>query len=445
MARQPKTTYICTNCGSQSSTWSGKCFDCGEWGTLDKLETSDLVLAGKQVSGKTLQVSKLSEAKTQIETTRLTTKFEELDQVLGGGIVAGSVILLAGQPGIGKSTLLMQLAAGVSRDSKVLYVSGEESEHQVAARAARLKLDKNQLDIVSTNSTDDITVTIKSSDYKLVVVDSIQTISTNAVTGSQGGVSQIVSSAQMLIAAAKQTQTSIILVGHVTKEGSIAGPKILEHIVDVVMQLEGDKFAGFKLLRANKNRYGSIDEVAVLEMSPIGLVAVDNPSKALLAERILVDGSVIFAAVEGNRPLLVEIQALTNPSEFGYPKRTAVGINQNRLNLLVAVLEKRTKLSLAKTDIYVSVASGINLTDPAADLAVCMAIASSVKGLALNPDTVVYGEVGLGGEVRSVTYADKRNKEAKKLGFSTIIGPVRGEILELRSALNTHLKSTKPK
>ena len=443
-----KTSYICSACGAGANSWSGKCFDCQEWCTLEAMSSPSVVVGGKaQSSGTPIKGSLLKEAKTGYQDTRIKTGMDDIDQVLGGGIVAGSVILLAGQPGAGKSTLLLQLAALVGSKTDVLYASGEESEAQVAARANRLGLASSNLKLASNNSADDIAATIAGGQFDLVVVDSIQTIATSAATGAQGGISQIVNSSHLLINAAKQSGTALILVGHVTKEGNIAGPKLLEHLVDAVLQLEGDKFVGFKLLRGRKNRYGSVDEVAVLEMTGEGMRSVANPSATLLEERQVTDGSVVFAAMEGTQPLLVEIQALTNKTSYGYAKRTAVGFNQNRLNLLIAVLEKRTTLKLSETDIYISVSSGMTVTEPAADLAVCMAIASSARGMALSKDAVVYGEVGLGGELRHVTFAGNRAKESKRVGFKTIIAPPeRGssarktDVRDLRTALNTYLK-----
>ncbi len=436
-------SYLCSSCGAKSNQWSGKCFECGDWGSLEADQAATLNVSagsGKQVSGKKIQASPISKKTKGIDSHRLSTGTKEVDQVLGGGVVQGSVVLLAGQPGAGKSTLLLQVAAYLGKSSKTIYISGEESERQVSSRANRLKLGATDLQLASNNSADDIAATIASGDYDAVIVDSIQTINTSSSSGVQGGVSQIVNSTHMLINAAKQSDTALILVGHVTKEGNIAGPKLLEHLVDVVLQLEGDKFVGFKLLRGRKNRYGSVDEVAVMEMGELGMHPVDNPSAALLEERQLTDGSVIFAAMEGTKPLLVEIQALTNKSAFGYPKRTAVGFSQNRLNLIIAILEKRTKLSLSDIDIYISVSGGLTITEPAADLAVAMAIASSAKGLALPKDAAVYGEVGLGGEIRRVIFADKRAKEAKKVGFKTVIGPASTKKLDLKSLLNTYLK-----
>jgi DNA repair protein RadA/Sms len=370
-----------------------------------------------------------------------------MDAVLGGGIVPASVILIAGQPGIGKSTLLMQVAQAISATNKVLYVSGEESAGQVKVRSDRLGVEHDELYLASSTSADDIAATIKGCGYKLVIVDSIQTLTMNDIASAAGSVGQITNSSNLLTQAAKATDTALIMVGHVTKEGSIAGPKILEHMVDVVVNLEGDRYGGFKVLRAIKNRYGSTDEAGIFEMDDTGLKPVLNPSAALLEERISSDGSVVFATMEGNRPLLVEIQALVNKSYFGYPKRTASGFDLNRLNVLVAVLERRTKLNLSDSDIYINVVGGIKLQDPAADLAVCMAIASAAKQMQLDPTAVVFGEVGLSGEVRSVTNSDRRASEANKLGFKYVIGPKSTKkhvfirpVQSLKEALNTYLK-----
>jgi DNA repair protein RadA/Sms len=369
--------------------------------------------------------------------------------VLGGGIVSASVILIAGQPGIGKSTVLMQLAHEVSKHRKVLYVSGEESAGQVKVRADRLGAEHQNLHLAASTSADDIAATIALGEYALVVVDSIQTLAMADISSAPGSVSQITNSSNLLTQAAKRSDTALLLVGHVTKEGSIAGPKILEHMVDVVVNLEGDRYGGFKLLRASKNRYGSTNEVGIFEMQDRGLIPVENPSAALLEERMTSDGSVIFATMEGNRPLLVEIQALVNSTHFGYPKRTASGFDLNRLNVLVAVLERRTKLNLSSYDIYINVVGGIKLQDPAADLAVCMAIASASKEMQLDPSAVVFGEVGLSGEIRSVPNTDRRITEAKKLGFKYAIGPktnIKTTFLKptssMRDALNTYLQKT---
>ena len=355
---------------------------------------------------------------------RLPTGIADLDAVLGGGILPAGVMLLAGQPGIGKSTLLMQVAAHVSEQHAVLYVSGEESASQVKLRATRLGATSgDDLQFVASTSADDIAATIRSGAYRLVIVDSIQTLSLEEISSAPGTVSQITNSSNVVIRAAKASGAAVILVGHVTKEGSIAGPKVLEHLVDVVLQFEGDRYGGFKVVRAVKNRYGSTSEAAIFEMDDKGLRVVENPSAALLAERQNADGSVVLATLEGNRPILVEIQALVNSTNFGYPKRTASGFDLNRLNLLIAVLEKRTKLNLSDKDIYVNVVGGLKLADRAADLAVAMAIASAAAGRELDDGLVVFGEVGLGGEIRSAQGTDKRLAEAKKLGFTQAIAP----------------------
>jgi DNA repair protein RadA/Sms len=437
--------YICSNCGAESPTWSGRCHVCGEWNTLEEEIVNTNIQHKSTHTLKPQSITKLA-AKPE---PRLGTKYGELDRVLGGGLVSGALLLFAGEPGIGKSTLLMQLANALAAQKlPVLYVSGEESAHQVGLRAKRLGVASDSLELVTSTVSDDIAATIASSKYKLVIVDSIQTLQCNDVTSAPGSVSQISSSTHLIMSAAKQSGTTVIVVGHVTKEGAIAGPKILEHIVDGVFQLEGDRYGGFKVLRAIKNRYGSTNESALFEMKDYGLDPVSNPSKALLAERQVTDGSVVLATMEGSRPLLVEVQALVNKNAFGYPKRTASGIELNRLNLLVAMLERRTKLNLSDKDIFVNIVGGIKATEPAADLAICMAIASAAKGLQLKENAVVFGEVGLAGEVRHVPFIEKRIEEAAKLGFNVSIGPkVSGKlpkglktIRDVRSALNSFLE-----
>ena len=361
----------------------------------------------------------------------------------------GSVVLIAGQPGIGKSTLLLQIAAAVASQKPVLYISGEESAHQIALRARRIKAQPDELKLATSVVADDIASSIASQSYSLVIVDSIQTIATSGLMSSAGTISQITGSTQLIMAAAKQSNTAVIIVGHVTKDGMIAGPKVLEHVVDVVLQLEGEALAGFKVLRSSKNRFGSTSEAAIFEMTEGGLRAVDNPSAALLEERKVTDGSVVLATLEGSRPLLVEVQALVNKTSYGYPKRAASGMDLNRVNLLVAVLERRTKLRLSDQDIYINIVGGIRLQDPAADLAVCMAIGSAAKGLKLKANAVVFGEVGLSGEIRRVPFIEKRVSEAKKLGFDLVIGPSQASakkpadyagVSEIRSALNQFLE-----
>lgn len=422
-----KTQFVCQNCGTTYPKWSGRCENCGEWNTLVEqplASSGKSVVAKSAATGRVLAPQTMNSISAEATIARMSTGIKDLDDVLGGGILQGGVILMAGQPGMGKSTLLLQVAAMVGQTTPVLYASGEESAYQVKLRAERLGANKQEeLHFVASTSADDIAATIRSGAYKLVIIDSIQTLSLDEITSAPGTVSQITNSSNVIIRAAKESGAAVVLVGHVTKEGSIAGPKVLEHLVDVVLQFEGDRYGGFKVVRAVKNRYGSTAEAAIFEMDEQGLRVVENPSAALLAERQNADGSVVMATLEGTRPLLVEIQALVNPTSFGYPKRTASGFDLNRLNLLIAVLERRTKLNLSDKDIYINVVGGLKLSDPAADLAICMAIASASAGRRLDDGIVVFGEVGLGGEVRSVQSPERRVAEASKLGFTAAIAP----------------------
>ena len=442
------TQFICQECGMSHSKWAGRCSSCGAWNSLvESLPASrDGALAA--VKGKKLEATSVGKIGKKQRSERLPTTVKDVDAVLGGGFVLGSVNLIAGQPGIGKSTLLMQLAALLSRQYSVLYVSGEESLEQVGMRSSRIAPNDKNVMLASSTNSDDIAQTILNGEHSVVVVDSIQTISCQNVSSAPGSVSQITNSTYLLTQAAKQTGTTLILVGHVTKEGSIAGPKLLEHLVDVVLNLEGDRYGGFKVLRAIKNRYGSTAEVGIFDMTEKGLLPVANPSAVLLAERQIADGSVVLAAMEGTRPVLVEVQALVNKTSFGYAKRAASGFDLNRLNLLTAVLARRTKLDLGEYDVYVNIVGGIKINEPAADLAVCMAIASAAKGMQLKDDAVVFGEVGLSGEVRHVPYIENRVKEAKQMGFTRVIGPRSDKkiaslqsIRSVKEALNENLKS----
>ncbi len=441
---------MCQQCGATQTKWAGKCDACNAWNSfVEEVATTVGTSVVAQSRGTALRPVPIADVQPSDEAGRIGTGIADMDAVLGGGVVPASVVLLAGQPGIGKSTLLMQLAFEVAKQHPVLYVSGEESSGQVKVRATRLGAGHENLQLVSSTSADDIAVTIRSGAYALVIVDSIQTLSMADLSSAAGSVGQITNASNLLTQAAKATDTALLLVGHVTKEGSIAGPKVLEHMVDVVLNLEGDRYGGFKMLRAIKNRYGSTNEVAIFEMDDNGLRPVVNPSAALLEERVTTDGSVVLATMEGNRPLLVEIQALVSKTHFGYPKRTASGFDLNRLNVLIAVLERRTKLELFESDVYINVVGGIKLQDPAADLAVCMAIGSAAKGLKLKQNAVVFGEVGLSGEVRHVAGIDKRVSEARKLGFDAALGPMQraGKQLPLlvgvpdvRTALNQFLE-----
>lgn len=446
-----KTQFVCQNCGASYQKWTGRCENCGEWNTLVEqapVSGGKSAVARGASSGRVLSVQTMQAISASESSQRLDTGIDDLNDVLGGGILPGGVVLLAGQPGIGKSTLLLQVTSHIAKSVPVLYASGEESASQVKLRAQRLGADgDDQLSFVASTSADDIAATIRSGTYKLVIIDSIQTLSLDDITSAPGTVSQITNSSNVIIRAAKESNAAVVLVGHVTKEGSIAGPKVLEHLVDVVLQFEGDRYGGFKVVRAMKNRFGSTNEAAIFEMEEEGLKVVKNPSASLLAERQNADGSVVLATLEGTRPLLVEIQALVNPTNFGYPKRTASGFDLNRLNLLIAVLERRTKLNLSDKDVYINVVGGLKLSDPAADLAVAMAIASAAAGRRLSDEIVVFGEVGLGGEIRSVQHVEKRVAEAKKLGFKEALAP-RGAkknsfisgVKDLRQALIDYVK-----
>ena len=430
------THFICQNCGAEFPKWAGKCEQCGEWNSL--VETVVSAKSRKSsISSRSSQVVKFSEIKSR-EVERETTGIGELDRVLGGGLVAGSVVLLAGEPGIGKSTLLTQLALrlGVKTVGSVLtvlYVCGEESPEQIKLRINRLngikRTDLSERSVLSLSflpTTDVDEVIAQAGKPALMIVDSIQTMATTDLTGMAGSVGQVRESAFRLLNFAKETGTVVFLVGHVTKEGAIAGPKVLEHLVDTVLYLEGDKNHVFRILRCQKNRFGPVDEVGVFTMAASGLIEVTNPSDVFLEERQKnVAGSCVTVVMEGTRPMLVEIQALVIPSQLAVPRRVGTGVDQRRLQLLVAVLSKRLHLPLGTDDVYVNVAGGLNLQEPAADLGICLAIVSSFKNKALPVRTAVFGEVGLLGEVRRVSWSEKRIKEAKKLGYTQVIGPER--------------------
>ena len=446
-----KTKFVCKECGAIYPKWSGKCENCGRWNTLVEQvsESSGKNAISKSAkTGRILDVQNLNEIISEKKQERISSGIKDLDTVLGGGILPAGVLLIAGQPGIGKSTLLMQVSSFIASSRPVLYVSGEESAEQVALRAQRLGASgSNKLKFASSTSADDISATIREGNFDLVIIDSIQTLAMEEVSSAPGTVSQITNSSNLIIRAAKKSGTAVILVGHITKEGSIAGPKTLEHLVDVVLNFEGDRYGGFKVVRAVKNRYGSTSEAAIFEMVDNGLKIVENPSAALLAERQNTDGSIIMATLEGTRPILVEIQALVTTSNFGYPKRAASGFDINRLNLLIAVLQRRTKLDLSDKDVHINVVGGLKLDDRAADLAVAMAIASAAAKRKLSDVVVVFGEVGLGGEIRTVSQAERRIAEAKKLGFTNALAPKNSSkdsfvtaVRDLREALIKYLQ-----
>ena len=446
-----KTKFVCQECGASYPKWSGKCENCGRWNTLVEQvsESSGKDAISKSAkTGRILDVQNLNEIISEKKQERISSGIKDLDTVLGGGILPAGVLLIAGQPGIGKSTLLMQISSFIASSQPVLYVSGEESAEQVALRAQRLGASgSNKLKFASSTSADDISATIREGNFDLVIIDSIQTLAMEEISSAPGTVSQITNSSNLIIRAAKKSGTAVVLVGHITKEGSIAGPKTLEHLVDVVLNFEGDRYGGFKVVRAVKNRYGSTSEAAIFEMVDNGLKIVENPSAALLAERQNTDGSIIMATLEGTRPILVEIQALVTTSNFGYPKRAASGFDINRLNLLIAVLQRRTKLDLSDKDVHINVVGGLKLDDRAADLAVAMAIASAAAKRKLSDGVVVFGEVGLGGEIRTVSQAERRIAEAKKLGFTNALAPKNSSkdsfvtaVRDLREALIKYLQ-----
>jgi len=419
--------FVCQKCGFESPKWAGQCGGCQEWNTL--VET----LVAKKKSGfgggvRGIRPVKLSEVKSR-KVERDKTRIGELDRVLGGGLVPGSVVFLAGEPGIGKSTLLTQLALKMSEGlvSSVLYVCGEESPEQIKLRVDRMGGERNsELSFLAETDVDVVIESIKNLAKRplLVIVDSIQTMSTGDLTGMAGSVGQVRECSYRLLNMAKKLHIPVILVGHVTKEGTIAGPKVLEHLVDTVIYLEGDKKHQFRILRSYKNRFGSVDEVGVFMMTDKGLTEVKNPSDVFLEERQKnVAGSCVVATMEGTRPVLVEIQALVVASQLAVPRRVGTGVDQKRLQLLTAVLTKKCRLALGQMDVYVNVAGGLKLIEPAVDLGICLAIASSFKNKTLKQNTAVFGEVGLLGEVRRVGFIEKRVREAKKLGYSRVIGP----------------------
>ncbi len=419
MAKQT-AQFMCEACGATFAKWSGKCLNCGAWETITEANTVQLAPGQKAVSR--VKASKLSAVEARA-VERISVGIGEVDNVLGGGLVPGSLVLLAGDPGIGKSTLVLQLASNVSHVQRVLYVSGEESPSQIKLRASRLSGITTDFDFLASTDADQVMAQAASGEYDLIIVDSIQTMVSTDATAAISTVSQITNITARIMNVAKATHTAFIIIGHVTKEGNVAGPRVLEHLVDAVVYLEGEKFGSLKVLRAQKNRFGSTSEVGVMEMTDKGLMAVENPSAMLLEERQYLPGSVVFATMEGSRPILVEVQALVSPSVYGYPKRTAVGVDINRLGLLAAVMTKRGGVNLSSSDTYVNIVGGLKVQEPAIDLAIILAIASAHKGIALPSELMAFGEVGLSGELRSVSFASRRLEESSRLGFNTAIVP----------------------
>ncbi len=423
MAKAKKSVFFCQNCGHEESKWLGQCPACREWNTFVEEKVTS-VKAGTVRDKKEAQIVTLSSVETD-EDERMMTEMAELDRVLGGGIVPGSLVLVGGDPGIGKSTLLLQVCQRLAAmNKKILYISGEESLKQIKLRANRMGDFSHTLFLLCETNLDMIRGVIEQQTPDMVVIDSIQTMYNEEVGSAPGSVSQVRESTNILMQLAKGLGISIFIVGHVTKEGTVAGPRVLEHMVDTVLYFEGDRHASYRILRAVKNRFGSTNEIGVFEMQKSGLVEVEHPSDFMLSGRPEhASGSVVACAMEGTRPMLMEIQALVCKSSFGMPRRTAAGLDYNRVNLLMAVLEKRAGLPLSSYDAYVNIAGGIRMNEPAADLGIVMAIASSYKNKPVSEDAIVFGEVGLSGEVRAVTMPEQRVAEAKKLGFKTCILP----------------------
>lgn len=423
MAKVKKSIFFCQNCGHEENKWLGQCPMCKEWNTFIEEKVS-AVKTSNIKERKETQIVTLSSVSTE-EDERMQTTIKELDRVLGGGIVPGSLVLVGGDPGIGKSTLLLQVCQKLSAmKKKVLYISGEESLKQIKLRANRMGDFSECLYLLCETNLDIIKSVIERQKPDMVVIDSIQTMYNEEVGSAPGSVSQVRESTNVLMQLAKGLNISTFIVGHVTKEGTVAGPRVLEHMVDTVLYFEGDRHASYRILRGVKNRFGSTNEIGVFEMQKSGLVEVENPSEYMLNGRPEdASGSVVACAMEGTRPMLMEIQALVCKTNFGMPRRTSAGIDYNRVNLLMAVLEKRLGLPLSEYDAYVNVAGGIKMNEPAADLGIVMAIISSYKNRPISEDTIIFGEVGLSGEVRAVTMPEQRVAEAKKLGFKTCIIP----------------------
>jgi DNA repair protein RadA/Sms len=424
MKTKTKTVYVCQSCGAQSPRWMGKCPDCGQWNTLVEERVEKPKDIGSAKRGHGAEPLALNEI-TIGDEDRFVTGIGELDRVLGGGIVAGSVVLIGGDPGIGKSTLVLQMLRQVSElRGKALYVSGEESPAQIKMRAQRLGVKADNLYVLAETSLDEIVRAADELQPQVIVVDSVQTVFTSELPSAPGSVGQVREVSGRLMLHAKRTGIPTFLVGHVTKDGAIAGPRVLEHIVDTVLYFEGDRGHAFRILRAVKNRFGSTNEIGVFEMKDSGLAEVANPSELFLAERPKdATGSVVVSSLEGTRPILAELQALVTPTKMTMPRRTSIGVDYNRVSLLIAVLEKRVGMHLMGMDVFVNVVGGLKIDEPAVDLGIIAAVASSFREKPIDPNTVVMGEVGLAGEVRAISQAELRLKDAAKLGFTRCVLP----------------------
>ena len=417
-----KTVFVCSECGNESSKWLGKCPACQAWNSFYEQKIVDT--KNKDIKDKIKSVPQKLNSYEAKETLRINTGFSELNRVLGGGLVKGSLVLLGGEPGIGKSTLILQICDKIKGDGKVLYVSGEESAEQIKLRADRLNINNEDILFLGETDIDLVNEAIININPKLVIIDSIQTMYSDEITAAAGSVSQVREITSQVMRVCKSKGITTIIIGHVTKEGNIAGPRVLEHMVDTVLYLEGERYFSYRILRGVKNRFGSTNEIGMFEMKEEGMCEITNPSDILISER---DdnpaGSCIVSSMEGTRPILVELQALTSQTVFGYPKRTANGIDFNRLSLLIAVLEKKAGLNLGSQDVYLNVVGGLKINEPSIDLGIMMATASSFKNIPIPKDMIIIGEVGLTGEVRRINLIEKRIKEAEKLGFKSCIIP----------------------
>lgn len=428
---KPKSVYACTECGYECSKWNGRCPSCGEWNTMEEQEYTAPAASSRSSFGSVSRakpvnsdnISTLSDIDIDSD-VRYDTGLGELNRVLGGGLVKGALVLLGGEPGIGKSTILLQICQYMGEEHSILYVTGEESIRQLKLRAQRLGIDTANLYLLSNNDAEAIAATIISEKPDIVIIDSIQTMAINAITSSAGSITQVRECTNLFMRTAKSEEIPIFIVGHVNKDGAIAGPKVMEHIVDAVLYFEGERNLSYRILRAVKNRYGSTNEIGVFEMSDKGLCEVENPSQMLLSGRpINVSGSCIACVMEGSRPLMAEIQALVTKSGFSAPRRTATGFDFNRIAMIIAVLEKRNGLFLGNLDVYINIVGGIRLDEPAADLAVALAIYSSLLDKPVPQMLTAFGEIGLGGEIRSISNVNQRVMEAERMGFTTILLP----------------------
>ena len=423
MAKKNSTVFVCNNCGYESGKWLGKCPACNEWNTFFEVKVFSLKSSGASGKKEASEVVKLNDVEKK-ESTRIKTNIGELDRVLGGGFVNGSLTLLGGEPGIGKSTIILQICQSINVDGNILYVSGEESAEQIKLRSDRLNIKKDNLMFLAETDIDLVENAIDKTNAKFVIIDSIQTMYSEEVTSTSGSVSQVREITARVMKMCKQKGITTIIIGHVTKDGNIAGPRVLEHMVDTVLYLEGERYFSYRILRGVKNRFGSTNEIGMFEMQNEGLIEITNPSQILISEREGNElGTIVVTTIEGTRPLMLEMQALTTPSVFGLPRRNAIGIDYNRLTLLVAVLEKQAGLNLGSQDIYLNIVGGMKVTEPAVDLGVVLAVASSFKNISIKQDVLAIGEVGLTGEVRSVNMIEKRLKEAEKMGYKTCIIP----------------------